>query len=136
MRETKLSEDFVLYSQRLKERVYVQCKASGGGRTQHGKNIQNRTKEQTTRSLLYTADSPDGRELIWRRKTFHWIGVLDGDWGCTRREPLKYVHMLQMAGYDKLFVASDLLTKKLDAVRKGDNPLANYLVKDLQCVRS
>src|SRR6185437_2592429 len=51
MKRTKLSEDFVLYSNRLKIPVYVQCKASGGGRKLHGKNIQNRTKEQVARGL-------------------------------------------------------------------------------------
>jgi len=134
MKETKLSEDFSLYSERFKQPVYIQCKASGGGREQHGKNIQNRTKEQTTRSILYTCSSPDGNELIWMPKSFHWISVLDGDWGVTRSEPLKYIHMLQMAGYDKLISASDLLTEKLD-VRKSDNPLALYLIRDLQCRR-
>lgn len=135
MTETSLSEDFVLFSEKLDLPVYIQCKASGGGRKQHGKNIQNRTKEQTTRSILYTCSaSPDGTELTWKGKTFHWISVLDGDWGVTRAEPLKYIHMLQLAGYDRIFCAKDLLTDELD-VRAADNPLTRYLVDELGCRR-
>lgn len=106
MTRTKLSEDFVLFSRRLNKPVYIQCKSSGGGRTQHGKNIQNRTKEQVARGILYTARLDKG-QLSWNDKHFHWIGVLDGDWGVTRREALKYVHMLELAGYDRLFCAAD-----------------------------
>jgi hypothetical protein len=131
----RVGEDFVLYSEHLKQPVYIQCKASGGGREQHGKNIQNRTKEQTTRSILYTCSSPDGLELVWKQKVFHWISILDGDWGVTRAEPLKYVHMLQMAGYDKLFAASDLVTRDLKVRGEGDNPLQDYLTNFLRCRR-
>ncbi len=134
MKETRMSEDFVLFSERFNQPVYIQCKASGGGRDQHGKNIQNRTKEQTARSIFYTASSPDGTKLIWNSKAFHWISVLDGDWGVTRSEPLKYVHMLQMAGYDRIFAASELVRDNLD-VRKQDNPLALYLGQELKCRR-
>lgn len=133
MPETKVSEDFVLFSKALQQPVYIQCKASGGGRRQHGKNIQNRTKEQTTRGLLYTCSSPDREALTWRAKRFHWIAVLDGDWGVTRSEPLKYVHMLQLAGYDQLFPAESLVTDGL-SVRRSDNPLLRYLVHELQCM--
>lgn len=132
--ETQVSEDFVLHSQKLRQPVYIQCKASGGGRKQHGKNIQNRAKEQTTRSIFYTCSSPDGARLVWKSKRFHWIAVLDGDWGVTRREPLKYIHMLQLAGYDKLLCAKDLLTPDL-RVRTEDNPLSRYLVDVLDCKR-
>lgn len=132
MSETKLSEDFVLFSEGLNVPVYIQCKASGGGRTQHGKNIQNRTKEQTARSIFYSSRCPDGITLEWREKQFHWISVLDGDWGVTAGQPLKYVHMLQLAGYDRIFCAADLLTDKLN-LRGADNPLRVYLVKDLKC---
>jgi hypothetical protein len=132
LKETRVSEDFVLYSERLDQPVYIQCKASGGGRDNHGKNIQNRTKEQTTRSILYTCNSSGSNQLIWNKKKFHWISVLDGDWGVSRNEPLKYIHMLEMAGYDKFFSASDLLSDKLE-VRKKDNPLTIYLQRELQC---
>ena len=64
--KTRMSEDFVLYSKSLDCPVYIQCKASGGGRTQHGKNIQNRTKEQIARGILYTCviDSSDLPQLF------------------------------------------------------------------------
>jgi len=134
MNETSLSEDFVLYSERLDQPVYIQCKASGGGRGQHGKNIQNRTKEQTARSIFYTCSSADGQSLNWNQKAFHWISVLDGNWGVTKAAPLKYVHMLEQAGYDKIFCAADLLTDEY-TVRSGDNPLSQYLVGELDCRR-
>jgi hypothetical protein len=131
MTETKVSEDFVLQSDRLRLPVYIQCKASGGGRSQTGKNIQNRTKEQTTRSIMYACKSPDGESLIWHAKAFHWISVVDGDWGVSRAQPLKYVHMLQMAGYDKIFAASELLSGDLGVRR--NNPLVEYLEHELAC---
>jgi hypothetical protein len=131
MPNTRVSEDFTLYSETLDMEVYIQCKASGGGRGQHGKNIQNRTKEQITRCIIYRGEFDDGN-LIWGTKKFHWIGVLDGDWGVTKSEPFKYVHMLQLAGYDKLFCAADLLTPEL-IIRKENNPLVDYLIDDLNC---
>jgi hypothetical protein len=131
MRRTKLSEDFILYSKKLKKRVYIQCKASGGGRSQHGKNIQNRTKEQVARGILYTAQISANEELIWKDKDFHWIGIVDGDWGVTQREPLKYIHMLQLAGYDQLFCAAELLNSDL-SLKKANNPLVEYL-RSLDC---
>lgn len=132
MARTKLSEDFVLYSEKLKKPVYIQCKASGGGRTQHGKNIQNRTKEQVARGILYTAKAVSGRELEWREKTFHWIAILDGNWGVTKAESLKYVHMLELAGYDKLICAAELADEKF-ALKRRDNPLIEYLRDVLEC---
>lgn len=109
MTHTKLFEDFVLASDTLKMPVYIQCKASGGGRRQHGKNIQNRAKEQVARGILYTASILQNGDLKWNDKGYHWVSVLDGDWGVNKGQPLKYVHMLQLAGYDALFCAQDLL---------------------------
>lgn len=134
MKKTKMSEDFVLYSEKLKCPVYIQCKASGGGRTQHGKNIQNRTKEQVARGLLYTAQIDDQKQLVWKEKKFHWIGIVDGDWGVTKREALKYVHMLELAGYDKLIPAADLLNPDF-SLKRNDNPLIVYL-NSLNCRRN
>lgn len=132
MVETSLSEDFVLYSRKSGLPVYIQCKACGGGRSQHGKNIQNRTKEQIARSILY--------RCIWEKdnivlapKNFHWVGVLDGDWGVNRRQPSKYVHMLQWAGYDKFFEAASLLDGNLNVKRGDTNPLVSYLISALDC---
>lgn len=130
MTATRVSEDFVLFSELLKCPVYIQCKASGGGREQHGKNIQNRAKEQITRSIIYRCRSTNGK-IEWGPKKYHWISILDGDWGVTTREPLKYVHMLQLAGYDKLLCASDLLTDELN-VKRENNPLITYL-NQLKC---
>lgn len=131
MEETSVAEDFVLYSRKLKMPVYIQCKASGGGRSQHGKNIQNRGKEQIARSLLYRCGVVGGK-ISWRPKDFHWIGVLDGNWGVTRRHPYKYIHMLQWAGYDKIVGASDLLTDTFEVKRQG-NPLTQHLIDELEC---
>ncbi len=131
MTATSLSEDFVLHSRTLNLPVYIQCKASGGGREQHGKNIQNRTKEQITRSLFYRCRSRNG-EIVWDPKRHHWISVLDGNWAVNQRQPLKYVHMLQWAGYDFMLSASDLLTPG-NGVRREDNPLAAYLRNELDC---
>ena len=132
MTETSLSEDFVLYSRRLEVPVYIQCKASGGGRQQHGKNIQNRAKEQITRSIFYRSVWNDP-VLQWPSKFFHWISVLDGDWGVSRSTPYKYLHMLQWAGYDAFFGASDLLDDDLSVKRGDSNPLVRYLTDTLEC---
>ena len=135
MTETSLSEDFVLQSRKLSLPVYIQCKASGGGRKQHGKNIQNRAKEQITRNILYRSDWNDP-ELQWSPKAFHWISVLDGNWGVSKSTPYKYLHMLQWAGYDAFFGASDLLNNDR-SVKKGDNnPLIRYLTDTLDCETS
>jgi hypothetical protein len=131
MGKTKLSEDFVLHSEELNQPLYIQCKASGGGRQQHGKNIQNRTKEQVARGILYTASLSSQRALTWNEKQFHWICVLDGNWDVTKSERHKYVHMLELAGYDKVFAASDLLNPDL-SLKKIDNPLVQYL-SHLKC---
>lgn len=132
---TKVSEDFVLYSEKLEQKVYIQCKASGGGRTQHGKNIQNRTKEQITRRLLYSCRSTSSGDIIWKDKDFHWITILDGDWGVNQKQPLKYIHMLELAGYDKFFCADDLLNDD-GTIKRTNNPLLYYLENVLQCRKS
>lgn len=131
MSNTKLSEDFILYSRKLNQPVYIQCKASGGGRGQHGKNIQNRTKEQVARGILYSASLGSDGKLQFGEIPAHWISVLDGNWGVTKTEPLKYIHMLQLAGYDNFFAASSLLDEELD-VAKINNPLIEYL-ESLDC---
>ena len=133
MTETSLSEDFVLYSRRLGIPVYVQCKASGGGRQQHGKNIQNRAKEQIARNIFYRSAWNDP-VLQWPpSKAFHWVSVLDGDWSVSKSTPYKYLHMLQWAGYDAFFGASDLLDDDLSVKRGAKNPLVRYLTDTLEC---
>ena len=132
MKHTLLSEDFVLFSQKYNVDVYIQCKASGGGRKQHGKNIQNRTKEQVTRGVFYRCHS-NGKKLIYGEKNFIWVSVLDGDWGVTKKTPLKYLHMLQYAGYDKFFCSEDLVKDDLNPLKTNNNPLIKYLIEDLDC---
>jgi hypothetical protein len=131
MTNTKVSEDFVLFSERYQTPVYIQSKSSGGGRERHGKNIQNRTKEQITRGIFYRCNLNNGA-IRWQPKKFFWLSVLDGDWGVSKQQPLKYIHMLQLAGYDRLFAASDLITPDLGVKRK-DNPLIECLIGELHC---
>lgn len=122
---TKVSEDFICFSNKLNMPIFIQSKASGGGLKRHGKNIQNRTKEQLARSLFYRGYIEDDSLKI-REKDFIWISVLDGDWGVTKRTPLKYEHMLQWAGYDHLVAADSLVDKELDVITEN-NVLANIL---------
>jgi hypothetical protein len=77
MKNTLLSEDFILFSKRYKLPVYIQCKASGGGRLQHGKNIQNRAKEQISRGILYRSTLINGK-ITFGQKNYIWISVLAG----------------------------------------------------------
>lgn len=128
--KTKVSEDFILFSQKLNRPIFIQSKATGGGRDRHGKNIQNRTKEQIARSLFYRGYIKDD-SIALREKDFIWIGVLDGDWGVTKKTPHKYIHMLQWAGYDKLIAADSLSNEALDV--EYNNPLSDYL-ENLDCV--
>lgn len=108
VQNTKVSEDFILFSNAKDRPIFIQSKSSGGGILNHGKNIQNRTKEQIARSMFYRGFLKDG-EICLRKKDFIWIGVLDGDWGVTKSTPLKYLHMLAWAGYDHLLPADSLL---------------------------
>jgi hypothetical protein len=134
MENTKLSEDFVLYSELLKKPVYIQCKASGGGRAQHGKNIQNRTKEQVARGILYSAKLNDSGMLKFNDAGFHWISVLDGDWGVNQSEQYKYLHMLELAGYKKYFGASSLISQTMEVLNSDTNPLIEYL-NEIKCTK-
>ncbi len=132
MKETSVSEDFVLHSRKCGLPVYIQCKSSGGGREQHGKNIQNRAKEQIARSLFYRCRSTNG-VIQLKSKKFIWISVLDGDWSVTERQPLKYLHMLQWAGYDRFFSAADLLISSREIKAPSTNPLIRFLTDELDC---
>ena len=132
MNNTKLSEDFTLYSELLKRPVYIQCKASGGGRAQHGKNIQNRTKEQVARGILYSAKLDKKGLLKFNDAGFHWISVLDGNWGVNQGEQYKYLHMLELAGYKKYFGASTLIKPNMDILQGNANPLIQYL-NEIEC---
>ena len=133
MKNTLLSEDFVLFSQKEKKYVYIQCKSSGGGRTQHGKNIQNRGKEQITRGLLYRSTLKKA-EFTLKSKNFIWISVLDGNWNLPRKSPLKYIHMLQHAGYDYFIGSEALVDQELNPLKDDANPL-NKLLNELECTK-
>jgi len=132
MENTLLSEDFILYSTKYNMPVYIQCKASGGGRNQHGKNIQNRTKEQLTRGLLYRCNLQNN-DIVLSEKKYIWISILDGNWGVTQKSPLKYLHMLQMAGYNKFFASEDLVDNNLNPIDTKNNDLSLFLINDLKC---
>jgi hypothetical protein len=132
---TKVSEDFVLYSRKYNEPVFIQSKSTGGGSEEHGKNIQNRTKEQLTRGLIYRGSiNPEGNVEI-RPQDFIWIGLLDGNWGVTQRTPLKYLHMLQWAGYQYLLASDSLVNDRFELLPTEANPLAT-LLKELDCSTS
>jgi hypothetical protein len=131
--QTSVSEDFVLYSRKHDRPVFIQSKATGGGRDGHGKNIQNRTKEQLARSLFYRGSVDDDGRIVLRPKDYHWIGILDGNWGVTKKTPLKYLHMLQWAGYDLLLPADSLVKDDLTLRDAEDNRLIMEL-RDLDCV--
>ncbi len=130
---TKVGEDFVLYSKKLNQPVLIQSKSTGGGKEDHGKNIQNRTKEQLARSLFYRGAITSSGSVVLRPKDFFWITVLDGDWGVTRKTPLKYIHMLQWAGYDVLIPADSLVDEDLIPLRAANNPLIKNL-SELDCL--
>jgi hypothetical protein len=127
--KTKVSEDFVLYSRALDRPVFIQSKSTGGGLEGHGKNIQNRTKEQLARSLFYRGRIEMG-EIVVRPKDYYWISVLDGNWGVTQKAPLKYIHMLQWAGYDFLLPADSLVSP--DLALNPNNALIEKL-RELDC---
>jgi hypothetical protein len=129
---TKVSEDFVLYSRSLDRPVFIQSKSTGGGLQGHGKNIQNRTKEQLARSLFYRGRIENGA-IVLRPKDYFWISVLDGNWGVTKKTPLKYIHMLQWAGYDFLIAADSLVTDDLSV--DTENQLIRKL-EELDCEKS
>jgi hypothetical protein len=129
--KTKVSEDFVAYSLKYDMPVFIQSKATGGGRERHGKNIQNRTKEQIARSLFYRGYIKGDRLQI-RTKDYIWISVLDGNWGVTKKTPMKYHHMLQWAGYDYLLAADSLVDVNLEV--KSSNPLLSIFVQ-LECIK-
>ena len=130
IKEARSAEDFGLYSERRNSPVYIQCKASGGGEEQHGKAVMNRSKEQIARSLLYRCRKVDS-DIVSVGDNFIWLTVLDGNWRIPQRYPLKYLHMLQIAGYERIFKATDLVGEP-DLRPKKDCPLTNYL-EQLKC---
>jgi hypothetical protein len=127
---SRSTEDFGLYSEQENKPLYIQCKASGGGEAQHGKAVMNRAKEQIARSLLYRC-KVDGETIVSGEKNYVWSIVLDGNWKLPIKYPLKYIHMLQIAGYDRIFKASDLVLNP-DLQPRKDSPLIEYL-ESMKC---
>lgn len=130
---TKVSEDYIAFSEKYNMPVFIQSKSTGGGKKRHGKNIQNRTKEQIARSLFYRGYIEDGI-LKLRKKDYIWISILDGNWGVTKRTPLKYLHMLQWAGYDYLIAADSMVDMELNVISDSSS-LANILT-ELNCIKN
>lgn len=135
---TKMSEDFVLKGidkHGQSNLVYIQCKSSGGGLERHGKNIQNRAKEQIARGLLYRADlqlnsKDNSYKLVTKEQDWIWLGIVDGNWGTTQVYPEKYIHLLYLAGYNFVIPADSLIdSKTVDFIYP--NPLSKVL-KSLQ----
>lgn len=130
---TKMSEDFVLKGLNKSGKnvfVYIQCKSSGGGIKRHGKNIQNRTKEQIARGLLYRADlrlnpGTSSYELVTKEQDWIWVTVVDGAWHTNKTYPEKYIHMLYLAGYNFIIPADDLIGSTFNL--KYPNPLSKIL---------
>ena len=131
---TKMSEDFVLRGfdgDGNEKYVYIQCKSSGGGLKRHGKNIQNRAKEQIARGVLYRANlildsSSSAYQLKTKEQKWIWVGIVDGNWGTSNTYPEKYIHMLLLAGYDKIIPADSLIDTSTFNF-KYPNPLSLYL---------
>ena len=132
---TKVSEDFILFSQKYNQPVFIQSKSSGGGKEVHGKNIQNRAKEQLTRSLIYRGSINAHGDIELRNQDFIWISLLDGNWGVTKATPLKYIHMLQWGGYQYLLASDSLVDSNYELLPIEINPLVNIL-KELNCYTS
>ena len=57
--------------------------------------------------------------------------MLDGNWGVTKKTPLKYMHMLEWAGYDYLISADSMVDTNLN-VLSHNSPLADILI-ELDC---
>ncbi len=90
--------------------VYIQCKSAGGGQEgQLTKHITDRAREQIARSIIYRSTYRNG-ELISQPKNFRWYFVLDNKWRTPNHYPLKYLHILEIAGVDRVFPSDDIIT--------------------------
>lgn len=105
--------DFILETKKG-EKVFVECKSSGGGEGgKTNKHITDRSREQIARSLIHRTTLENG-ELVSNEKDFHWFFILDNNWRTPKRYPLKYIHILQYAGVDDVFGATDLVTESFE----------------------
>jgi len=132
--KTKLSEDFVTFSKDLNMPVYIQCKASRGGITQHGKAVMNRSKEQVTRSIFYRCNKDKKNDkIISGKKKFVWISIIDGDWLKPKKDCLKYLQILQIAGYDRIFPSESIVLGD-DLLPNNNCDFIRYL-NQINCVK-
>jgi len=126
IKNTKISEDFVLFSRKFNMPVHIQCKASAGGMEIHTKALPSRAREQITRSLFARCSfEQNSKELISKKDRFILIYILDGKWRTPEDYKLKYIHNLQFAGATKIYNAEDLVNEDLNPNYNCD--LVKYL---------
>lgn len=117
---TRFTEDFQLFSKKLKKRIYIQCKSSSGGPNNTSKALPSRAREQIGRSILYRTTINKDKKLISNRKDYLSIYILDGLWNFPKKYPLKYVHLLQIAGADYILNGYDLVDNKLEIIKNNE----------------
>ncbi len=115
IKNTKISEDFVLFSKKHNVPVHIQCKASSGGMDLHTKALPSRAREQITRSLFARCSfEQNSKKLISKKDRFILIYILDGKWRTPKNYKLKYIHNLQFAGATKIYSAESLVNENLN----------------------
>lgn len=130
---TRFTEDFLLYSNKHKKRVYIQCKSSAGGPTNTSKALPSRAREQVGRSILYRSTIDDANRPVSNHKDYISIYILDGRWNFPKKYPLKYVHVLQMAGADYILNGHELVNKNFEVI---DNNALSDIIGKLQCSKN
>jgi len=130
---TRFTEDFLLYSDNHKKRVYIQCKSSAGGPTNTSKALPSRAREQIGRSILYRSTINSTNGLVSNRKDYISIYILDGYWNYPKKYPLKYVHILQIAGADYILNGHELVNKNFEVI---DNNALTDIIEKLRCLRN
>jgi len=115
IKNTKISEDFVLFSRKFKIPVHIQCKASSGGMDLHTKALPSRSREQITRSIFARCSyDVKLKKIISNDHRFILIYILDGKWRSPENYKLKYIHNLQFAGANRIYSAEELVDKNFN----------------------
>lgn len=130
---TRFTEDFMLHSAKHKKRIYIQCKSSAGGPTNTSKALPSRAREQIGRSILYRSTIDNAKRLLSNPKDYISIYVLDGYWNFPKKYPLKYVHILQIAGADYILNGHELVDENFEVIK--NNALIS-IVKELRCSKN
>ena len=131
IKNTKISEDFVLFSKKFNMQVHIQCKASAGGMELHTKALPSRAREQITRSLFARCGFDKiTNKIISNKDRFILIYILDGKWRTPDNYKLKYIHNLQFAGANKIYSAEEIVDKNLNPDYNCN--LVKYL-KEIEC---